>query len=315
MKRVAITGISGYIGDLLVNRLIHRNNIEKIAGIDLKKPKCNSPKLQFYCQDISESIDKIFLENDVNTAINLAFAVKPTHNKKDAKQTDIGGINNFLDACVKAGVKNILYLSSHTVYGAHPDNTLPLGENAPLRPMPGFQYSWDKAEAERILQDFAMLHEDVCVSVLRSCPVIGPNAARSVVTAMLKPVMIRVAGYDPQIQFVHENDLVEIISHLLDQPRAGIFNVSGDGNMRYSEIAGLRGKRNIALPEQMLRFIMWFSWLLHLQKDSPTSGLEFIKYPPIVSTEKIKREMGFQFGYSCRDALLSFLKAETSSPS
>ena len=312
MKRVAVTGISGYIGDILANRLIPRDDIELIVGIDIKRPQCCSPKLKFSYRDISEPIDEIFIENNVDTAINLAFVVKPTHNKKNAEQIDIGGISNFLDACMKVKVKHILYLSSHTVYGAHADNTQPLSEDAPLRPMPGFQYSWDKAEAERILQDFANLHRDVCISVLRSCPVIGPNAANSVVTSMFKSVMIRVAGYDPPMQFVHEDDLVEIIMYLLDQPRTGIFNISGEGSIRYSDIARLRGKRTIALPEQILRFLMGISWMLHLQRESPVSGLEFIKYPPIVSTEKIKGEMGFQFGYSCRDALLSFLEAETS---
>lgn len=306
MKRVAITGISGYIGGRLASSLMDRDDVEEIVGVDIKPPKYNSSKLRFYCQDISESLDDILAENEVDTAINLAFIVKPTHDKKNAKQIDIGGISNFLDACVKAQVKHILYLSSHTVYGAHPDNTLPLGEDSPLRPLAGFLYSWDKAEAERILQDFTASHNDFCVTILRSCPVIGPNAAESVVTSMFKPVMIRVAGYDPPMQLVHEDDLVEIISYFIEQPRPGVFNVSGDGEIRYTEIARLRGKRSIALPEKLLRFLMGFSWMLRLQSESPTSGLEFIKYPPIMSTEKIRNELGFQFRYSSRDALLSY---------
>jgi len=289
--------------------LMEREDVEGIIGIDIKPPQYSSPKLKFYRQDISKPLGEIFVENEVDAAINLAFVLKPTHDKKTAKRTDVGGISNFLDACSQAQIKNILYLSSHTVYGAHPDSTLPLREDSPLRPLPGFQYSWDKAEAERILQDFAILHNDACVTILRSCPVIGPKAAKSVVTSMFKSVMIRVAGYDPPMQFIHEDDLVEIITCFLGQHKAGVFNTAGEGEIRYSEIARLRRKRTLALPDKLLRLLMGFSWMLRLQSESPVSGLEFIKYPPIVSTDKIKSEMGFQFGYSSRDALLSFLES------
>jgi hypothetical protein len=93
----------------------------------------------------------------------------------------------------------------------------------------------------------------------------------------------------------------------LSQRKSGIFNVAGSGLIRYSEIARLSGRRAVALPEKLLRVLMGFSWALRLQNESPASGLEFIKYPPVVSTEKLKSEIGFQFGYSSRDALLSFV--------
>jgi UDP-glucose 4-epimerase len=126
---------------------------------------------------------------------------------------------------------------------------------------------------------------------------------------MFKPIMIRVAGYDPPMQFVHEDDLVEIIMTFLSQRKSGIFNVAGSGQIRYTEVAKLARKRTIALPERLLHLLMGFSWALRLQRESPTSGLEFIKYPPIVNAEKLKSELGFQFSYSSRDAITSFLSA------
>jgi UDP-glucose 4-epimerase len=244
----------------------------------------------------------------VDSAVHLVFVLKPTHQLSRARQIDIDGTLNFLHACHQAQVKHIVYPSSHTVYGAHPDNPAPLAEDSPLRPLADFQYSRDKAEVERILQDFASSHPDVKLAVLRSCPVVGPNAADSVTALMFKPpVMLTVAGYDPPMQFVHEDDLIELFLTVLAQKKAGIFNVAGDGEIRYREVAGLSGKRRLALPEKPLRLLMGLSWALRLQSESPASGLEFIKYPPIISTEKLKRELGFRFGRSSREALLSFL--------
>lgn len=307
MKNVAITGISGYVGSRLLSRLGEMEGVERIIGIDIRPPKDSSSKLKFYCQDILKPLGEIFTENEVDSAVHLVFTLKPTHNRLNARQVDIDGTINFLEACRQAQVKHIVYLSSHTVYGAHPDNILYLKEDSPLRPLHGFQYSWDKVEVERIFRDFATSNEDVCITILRSCLVIGPTAADSVVSLMFRPVMIRIAGYDPPMQFTHEDDLAKVIMLFLAQRKAGIFNVAGDGEIRYSEVAKLYGKRLVALPERVLRLLLGFSWKLRLQSESPTSGLEFIKYPPIVSTKKIRSELGFQFNYSSRDALLSFL--------
>ena len=307
MKTVAITGISGYIGSKLLAQLDKVGEVEKIIGLDIKPPKVSSGKLKFYPQNVLEPFEHIFRENQVDSAIHLAFVLKPTHNRAGAWQIDIKGSRNFLEACSQAQVKHILYLSSHTVYGAHPENTAPLKEDSPLRPVPGFQYSWDKAEVEKLFQGFASSREDVCLTILRVCPVIGPNAGKSVVTSMFRPLMLFVAGYDPPLQFVHEDDLVRVILTFLRRRIGGIFNVAGEGEIRYSEVARLCRSKTISLPGKLLHFLMSFSWKLHLQNESPPEGLEFIKYPPLVDTQKLKSEAGFRFNYSSKDAVASFV--------
>src|SRR4030042_3019265 len=160
MKRVAVTGISGYIGNRLLSQLEKTEEVERIIGIDIKPPRESSSKLQFYCRDILEPLDDIFADNEVDSVVHLAFIVKPTHDKKTARQVDIGGTINFLEACRKAHVEQILYLSSHTVYGAHCDNALYLHEDSPMRPLIDFQYSWDKVKAEIIFGDFAASNKE-----------------------------------------------------------------------------------------------------------------------------------------------------------
>jgi len=310
MKNIAITGISGYIGTRLLSRLDAIDSIQKIIGIDVRPPVLRSPKLWLYLQDVRKPFAELFVENEVDTAIHLAFVLKPTRERTSAQKIDVEGTINFVQACRQARVGHVLYLSSHTVYGAHHDNPVPLTEDSPLRPLPGFQYSWDKAQAERIVRDFGQSQRDVTTTILRCCPVIGPHAAGSVPVLMFKPpVMIGVAGFDPRMQFVHEDDLMQVIETFLNQKKGGIFNVAGEGDLRYSEVAKLARKRLLRLPDSLIKPLIRISWALHLQNDSPYAGLEFIKYPPVVSTGKLLKETGFRFHYSTEEALSSFVSS------
>ena len=85
--------------------------------------------------------------------------------------------------------------------------------------------------------------------------------------------------------------------------------MAGKGELRYSEVAGLVGKKLLRLPDGLLKFLIRMSWALHLQSESPASGLEFVKYPPVVSTDKLVKETGFRFHYSTEEALSSFVSA------
>jgi nucleoside-diphosphate-sugar epimerase len=60
------------------------------------------------------------------------------------------------------------------------------------------------------------------------------------------------------------------------------------------------------LPRILLETVIALSWKTHLQSASPASGIEFIKYPPVVNTEKLKQELGYKFQYSSREALAAF---------
>jgi UDP-glucose 4-epimerase len=308
MKNIAITGMSGYIGTRLVSRLDTIDSIQKIIGIDIREPTLRPPKLRFYLQDVLKPFGDLLIENEVDTAIHLAFVLKPTRERTSAQKIDVEGTINFVQACRQAKVGHVLYLSSHTVYGAHHDNPVPLTEDSPLRPLPGFQYSWDKAQAEQIIRDFGQSQRDVTITILRCCPVIGPHAAGSVPVLMFKPpVMIGVTGFDPRMQFVHEDDLIQAIETFLNEKKGGIFNVAGERDLKYSEVATLAGKRLLRLPGGLIKPLMRVSWALHLQNDSPYAGLEFIKYPPVVSTGKLLKETGFRFHYSTEEALSSFV--------
>lgn len=314
MKNVAVTGASGYLGQQLISRLERDDSVERIIGISRRVPKVSSSKLKFYSHDICEPFDKIFAENNVDTAIHLAFVVSAARNVKAARATDIGGSKNFLDACKSASVKRVSFLSSYTAYGAYPDNPQPMGEDTSLRPNAGFQYPHHKAEVDKMFQEFMKQNPDTCVSVLRAVAVAGPASDGGPLASFLKnPVSVRIKGYDPLWQFVHEDDLTELTVFLLKNGHKGVFNVAGDGAILYSEMMDKIGKRCLILPNKVSAFITNLTWYLHLQSESPGGkSSDILMYPIVVSTEKVKKETGFAFKYTGQEAFQLFLDAARS---
>ncbi len=124
---------------------------------------------------------------------------------------------------------------------------------------------------------------------------------------MKPPVMMRIKGYDPLMQFVHEDDLFELVAKVVLEQTSGIYNVANDGEIKYSDIATLAHKRMIVLPDGFIRTILSLTWKLRLQSQSPAAGLEFIKYPPVVSTQALKSKTGFRFKYTTREAVAAYL--------
>ena len=315
MKNVVVTGASGYLGQQLINRLERDDSVERIVGISRRAPKVASSKLKFYSHDIREPFDKIFTENNVDTAIHLAFTVGAARDVKAARATDVGGSKNFLDACKNASVKKVSFFSSYTAYGAYPENTKkPIPEEAPLRPNAGFQYPHHKAEVDRMFQEFMKQNPDACVSILRASAVAGPESDGGPLASFLKnPVAFCIKGYDPEWQFVHEDDLIECTIHMLKNGHNGVFNVAGDGAIRFSEMMSKIGKKCVALPNKVSTFITNLTWNLHLQSESPGGkSMDILMYPMVLSTEKLKKETGFQFKHTGNEAFQMFLDAARS---
>lgn len=310
MKNVAVTGISGYLGTGLLQRLDQNKDVETIIGIDLKEPRISSPKLKFYARDIRQPFGDVFAENKVDAAVHLAFVVKPTHDYKGARRVDIDGAKNFMDACVRAQTKRLLYLSSCTAYGVHRDSPPQYTEESPLNAIRGFQYSWDKAEADKMFQQFMKEHPDYCVTIVRSAVILGPRAKAQAAVGLgmfQAPVAMRFMGYNPPQQYLHEDDLADVLTFLLQRGQPGIFNAGADGSIPYSEVIAASGKRTIVFPDWVIRPFLAITWALHLQSMSSPEGLEFIKYHMVMSNEKLKKETGFKFRYNTRETVTACL--------
>ena len=308
--RIAVTGATGYVGTVLIRHLVEREDVGGILAIDVREPTSSfGAKVSFVRQDVSEPFPGLFADHEVDTAVHLAYVLRQGRDRETNRRVNVGGTRNTLDACRRGGVGRIVYLSSTSVYGAHPDNPDVPTEDTPPRPIAGFHYSEDKLESERLLDEFASAYSGAAVCVLRCCPIMGPNADNFIARAFDRPFLVAVSGANPPMQLIHEEDVVRCLAQVAMGDAEGLYNMAGAGSIRWHEMAAARGRPVISLPAWLLYPATQLTWALRLQSDSPAMGLDFVRYPWLAGTEKIARETGFRPQFSSRDAWESHVRS------
>ena len=308
IRRVAVTGAAGYVGRTLIDRLVRDPAVERILALDVRPLPAESEKgpVVFERHDVTRPFGALLREHGVDSLAHLAYVMRPSRDREAARRVNVEGTASALASCEEAGVRHILYLSSTSVYGAHADNPPLLDEDAPPRPPRGFQYSEDKAAAERLIAEFAASRPGFSAAVLRVCPALGPSADNFIASAFSKPFLVGVMGHDPHMQLIHEDDLADAMCRCLLGRVSGTYNLAGDGLIRWSEMASVFGRRVVWIPGPLLRFLVGASWALRLQSDSPPSGVGFITHTWAASNDRARRELGIRPRHSSREAWAAF---------
>ena len=306
---IAVTGALGYVGTVLIRHLVEREDVDSVLATDVREPnQALGSKVTFVRQDVSEPFPGLFAEHEVDTVVHLAYVLRQSRNRQANRRVNVDGTRNTLEACRRGGVGRIVYLSSTSVYGAHPDSPQALTEEILARPVTGFQYSEDKLESERLLNEFASAMSGVAVCILRCCPIMGAHADNFIASAFSKPFLVAIAGANPPMQLIHEEDMVRCLTLAVLGDAEGLYNMAGAGSMGWREMASTRGRHVVSMPAWLLYPLTQLTWALRLQSDSPAMGLDMIRYPWLASTKKIEREMGFNPRYSSRDAWEAYVQ-------
>lgn len=309
MKTVLITGSSGYIGSKLVESLQQNDRVEKIVGLDLKPSPKAQPKMHFYCRDIREPLNDLLDSHRIDTVIHTAYVLPPLHDKKLMEDININGTKNVMNLCESSKVSHLIYTSSTTAYGFHPDNPVPMDESQPLRGNEDFTYSKNKREIESLFEKFVRTNKDIATTILRASFVIGPTADNPVSRYIKKKIAI-LPKESAAIQFVHEDDLTRAILWCLEKKISGIFNITGEGAVSFPDMVRSMGNIPVFLPYSFLKVLNEVAWKSRLKvlTETPSAGLAMIKYPWIVTAQKFIDQTGFQFEYSSRKAFESFAR-------
>ncbi|MGQ9476030.1 MAG: NAD-dependent epimerase/dehydratase family protein [Actinomycetota bacterium] len=311
MSVVAVTGCSGYIGSRLLEFMDRSDKVEKILGIDINPPRHPSPKMDFHRLDIRDPrLTNLFVLNEVQTVVHLAFIVNPLHNDHLMHDIDVNGTRNVLAATAACGAKHLVIASSSSAFGAFPDNPEWLTEKDHPRRMPNYTYASDKYEVEMICRLFKDDHPEIKQAIVRPCIVLGPNVDNYLSRFILRlPFFPAVGDARPQLQFVHEDDVAEVFMRVLELEAEGFFHACGEGTVSPEEVAEMVGKRIVSLPPTVAYPLVDLLWKLHAPLiEGPSGMLDFIRYRWTISGEWTKKALGLGPRMSSRDAVKQMIE-------
>ena len=145
-------------------------------------------------------------------------------------------------------MRKFVFKSSTHYYGSEQDDPAFFTEEMRRPHPPHSALERDIVEAEQAVSEFAERNPDVTVTVLRCANVLGPDVDTAFTRMFRLPLVPMVLGFDPRLQFVHEDDVVHALEHAAFHVTPGVYNVAADGVLALSEIIGLLGKRPLAGP-------------------------------------------------------------------
>jgi UDP-glucose 4-epimerase len=312
--RYLITGGSGYIGSRLIEILGEREATEGIVNVDVRPPAGPRPKEEFVRGDVRDraAMERLLERAQADALVHLAFVLNPIRDEARMYDIDVNGTDAVLRAAAGAGTEQVLVASSATAYGAFPDNPKPIAEDWPVRGQPDFSYARHKAEADRVCQLWAATHPDRVMTIVRPCIVFGPNVDNYISRTWQNSAFLPIIdGVDEEYQLVHEDDVVAAMIGLIDAKAAGAFNVAGDGTLTWGQSAEMIGRKTRVMSMRAVRRIYGTAWSLRVPRvEAPPGNLNFIRYPWVVSNEKLKATIGWQPSADTREVFVETMYAK-----
>ena len=308
-RRVLVTGLGTFWGGRLAQALEADPGVDVIIGLDSFEPQVRLERTEFVRSDQNYSIlSRIVAATQIDTILHTFLVVDSTQMRgRTMHEINVIGTMNLFAAASTAGstVRNVVVKSSSLVYGSSPQDPEWCREDHKRASPANTAVERSLIEVEGYVRDFAIDNPHVTISLLRFSDVIGPDIVTPISRALQLPLVPSIFGFDPRIQFVHEEDVIKAVLFVLEHDVSGIFNVAGDGLLPWSEVAKICGKRTAPMP--FIGTELAAAPLRRFGVDIPPELIELLKYGRGVDNRRLKRA-GFEYQHTSAGALESFVE-------
>jgi UDP-glucose 4-epimerase len=305
-KRILLTGLSTYWGGRLAQALERDPAVEAIIGVDRRPPKVELHRTEFVRVHDSHSLIRRIVEAaEIDTVVDTRLVVDPiVTTQRLAHENNVMGTTNVLAACGGEGnpVRKLVFKSSAGYYGSEQDDPAFFTEEMERPHPPQTPIERDIVEAEGAVRAFADRHPHVTVTVLRFASALGPALRTSLSRLFGLPAIPAILGFDPRLQFIHEDDIVGCLEHAVRHDLPGVYNGGGDGVLALSEVAGLLAKPLVPLlPPVGTGLAASVLRRAGVRISPETLGL--LRYGRAVDNRRLKAT-GYRYRYTSREAVI-----------
>ena len=299
--KVVVTGISGHLGRLVALRLL--DDGYEVIGID-HRPWPEAPDaVEMHEFDVRKRpAEEVFRVRCPEAAIHMATVTHLVHRSAERMRVNLYGTRAFIQYCHSYGVKQAVFVGRHTYYGAAADSPLYHTEDEPPMSTHAFPELADLVAADLYAASALWRYPEIATCVLRLVYTLGPSRQGTLASFLRSPRVPLLMGFDPLIQFIHEEDAAEAIVAALRHKLHGVYNVSGPSPVPLSRIVEAAGQKSLRVPGSLIALGLGKLALPHL----PQAAADHLRYPIVVDSEPFRRATQFEPRYDERETIESF---------
>lgn len=301
-----ITGVANYWGGRVAARMVKEPGF-RVIGLDARPPKVKVEGLDFVQSDVRNPalVDLLRLEK-VDIVCHLAFN---EHRQKSEADFDLNvmGAMKVFGACAEAQVRKIVFKSSTKVYGAQADNPAFLPESWPLRGRSNYGYIRYRVEIESFASGFAKQFPEIMVTSLRVANVLGPTHNGPFCRLLRGRVVPRLLGFNPVMQMIHEDDVVEALTHAISHDRPGAFNIAAADLMPLVKALRLANCVDVPVVHPLAY------WSMGILNGTPLKtaqyfplDVDYLRYRWVGDLRKMQEQFGWLPRHTAAETLAEF---------
>ena len=278
--------------------------VERVLGLSRHEPPLLGPKFEFVQAGPGDPAFADSLDG-VDTLVLFPLIDAADRNEEGRRARVLEGTRRSLEAA--AGAATVVLWSSGVVYGAHPDNPVPIPETQPARPNPEFPAAGILAESERVAlaaggsQDLTesgrvaleappgggQVGTGPTVVVLRGAGVWAPAWGTFLARSLMAPAMVGVRGQDPPLQALAPADAVSALVLATSGRLQGVYNVAPDDWVGAKEAARAAGRRRLEVPQRVAQSTTERLWQAGM--SAATAGeLAFQTHPWVLDNARLR---------------------------
>jgi len=287
MPVVAVTGAAGGIGHALTVRLAASPRVKKVVAIDAHRGDIAG--VTWRVADVRDPALAGRLAG-VDVVVHADFDLAPEADTRRRRSFNVRGAQTVLTSAAAGRVGRVVLVTSAMVYGARPDNPVPLPEDAPLAADADSSVAGDLLEIEQLARRSPRANPGMAVTVVRPAALVGagPYAVDTLVTRHFEaPRLLTVKGCAPRWQFCHVDDLTSALEFAIGSGVDGAFAVGCDGWLEQQEVEQISGLKSIELPARLT-----FGTAQRLHRlgvtPAPAMDLRYVVYPWVVDCAALR---------------------------
>jgi nucleoside-diphosphate-sugar epimerase len=301
---VAVTGAARGVGQALAVQLAESPLIDRVVAID--DHRGDAARVTWRVADVRDPTLAARLAG-VDVVVHADMDTSAVTEPRQRRALNVRGAQTVLTAAAAERVGRVVLVTSAMVYGARPDNPVPLPEDAPLLADADGSVAGDLLEVEEIARRSRRVNPGTAVTVVRPAGLVGDGVDTLLTRHFEAPRLLAVRGCAPRWQFCHVDDLVSALELAAVGDVTGDFAVGCDGSLAQDEVEELSGLKSIELPA---RLTFGTAQRLHRLGVTPAQAAElrYMVYPWVVDCAAL-RAAGWRPSYDNASALTVLLAA------